>query len=190
MVNTSHAVWLNYWEFNIGSRNWCFSAKESKLTKSLTKNTVYYYSVNNVRMIIIDLTWLYFCVPPQEQISNGIQGCASLSSSSTVLIGSYSVDREALKRLGIGLALAAAVLAFILEKVFWCWICGPEEDCEHGRARRHQRKPWRGRMQRHNNVSPQIIGNRLHGISLCLKWTNRGRQWHQQSPGSCYCRLF
>ncbi|CAB1423485.1 unnamed protein product [Pleuronectes platessa] len=54
----------------------------------------------------------------QEQIPNGVQSCASISSSSTLLIGSYSLDREALKKLGIGLALAAAVLAFILEKVF------------------------------------------------------------------------
>ncbi|XP_040901026.1 threonylcarbamoyladenosine tRNA methylthiotransferase [Toxotes jaculatrix] len=54
----------------------------------------------------------------QEHIANGIQGPASTPSPSVLLIGSYSLDREVLKKLGIGLALAAAILAFIVEKLF------------------------------------------------------------------------
>ncbi|XP_069549323.1 threonylcarbamoyladenosine tRNA methylthiotransferase isoform X2 [Brachyistius frenatus] len=54
----------------------------------------------------------------QEYMANGVQGPASVSSSCTFLIGSYSVDREVLKKLGIGLALAAAILAFIVEKLY------------------------------------------------------------------------
>lgn len=47
----------------------------------------------------------------------GVQGPSSVSSS-VLLIGSYSVDRELLKRLGVGLALAAALLAFIVERIY------------------------------------------------------------------------
>ncbi|XP_059194953.1 threonylcarbamoyladenosine tRNA methylthiotransferase [Centropristis striata] len=55
----------------------------------------------------------------QEKMANGVQGPASsVPSSSVVLIGSYSLDREALKKLGIGLTLAAAILAFIVEKLY------------------------------------------------------------------------
>lgn len=43
-------------------------------------------------------------------MTSGLQNPASSFSYA-------SVDREGLKRLGIGLALAAAILAFILEKV-------------------------------------------------------------------------
>ncbi|GLD56522.1 threonylcarbamoyladenosine tRNA methylthiotransferase isoform X1 [Lates japonicus] len=67
----------------------------------------------------IILMQLYFCMPPtQEQIANGIQGPASMPSSSILSMGSYSLDKEVLKKLGIGLTLAAAVLAFIVEKLF------------------------------------------------------------------------
>ncbi|XP_071391486.1 threonylcarbamoyladenosine tRNA methylthiotransferase-like, partial [Centroberyx affinis] len=57
----------------------------------------------------------------QEQtalLANGTHGPASMSSSSRLLIGSYSLDRERLKMLGIGLALAAAILALIVEKLY------------------------------------------------------------------------
>lgn len=47
----------------------------------------------------------------QEHLANGIQG-------SSFLIGSSSVDREALKKLGIGLAVAVIILAFIVEKLY------------------------------------------------------------------------
>lgn len=47
----------------------------------------------------------------QEHLANGVQG-------SSFLIGSSSVDREALKKLGIGLAVAAIILAFIVEKLY------------------------------------------------------------------------
>lgn len=53
----------------------------------------------------------------QEQISDDIQA-ASLTSSPGALIGSYSLDREVLKKLGMGLMLAAAILAFIVEKLY------------------------------------------------------------------------
>lgn len=56
-------------------------------------------------------------------------------------MGSYSLDKEVLKKLGIGLTLAAAVLAFIVEKLFWQSSCVLEEDCEHGRGQWHQRSP-------------------------------------------------
>lgn len=49
-------------------------------------------------------------------MANGVQSPASLPSS-VLLNSSYSVDREVLKKLGIGLALAAAILAFIIEKL-------------------------------------------------------------------------
>ncbi|XP_068614912.1 threonylcarbamoyladenosine tRNA methylthiotransferase [Brachionichthys hirsutus] len=51
------------------------------------------------------------------QIANGVHGPAP-EKSSFLLMGSYSLDREGLKTLGIGLALAAAILAFIIEKLF------------------------------------------------------------------------
>lgn len=51
-------------------------------------------------------------------MSNGVQGSASMSSSSVLLMGSYSLDREVLKKLGVGLALAAALLAFLVEKLY------------------------------------------------------------------------
>eukprot|EP00064_Thunnus_orientalis_P010266 superscaffoldBa00001376_g10292 len=54
----------------------------------------------------------------QEKMANGVHGSASMSSSSVLLMGSYSLDREVLKKLGIGLALAAAILAFIVEKLY------------------------------------------------------------------------
>ncbi|KAM7382630.1 hypothetical protein PAMP_002353 [Pampus punctatissimus] len=54
----------------------------------------------------------------QEQMANGIQDSASMSSSPVWFIGSYSLDREVLKKLGVGLALAAALLAFIVEKLY------------------------------------------------------------------------
>ncbi|XP_056142958.1 threonylcarbamoyladenosine tRNA methylthiotransferase [Lampris incognitus] len=58
----------------------------------------------------------------QEQtaiLANGLRGPASTpSSSGSFLIGSYSLDREGLKMLGMGLALTAAILAFILEKLY------------------------------------------------------------------------
>lgn len=50
-------------------------------------------------------------------MTNGVQNPASVSSSSDFFSGFCSVDREALKKLGIGLALAAAILAFIIEKL-------------------------------------------------------------------------
>ena len=49
---------------------------------------------------------------------NGVNGSASLSPASAFFVGSYGVDREALKKLGIGLAIAAALLAFIVEKLY------------------------------------------------------------------------
>ncbi|XP_044064495.1 threonylcarbamoyladenosine tRNA methylthiotransferase isoform X1 [Siniperca chuatsi] len=54
----------------------------------------------------------------QEQMANGVQGPASMPPSSVLLFGSYSLDREVLKKLGIGLALTAAILAFIVEKLY------------------------------------------------------------------------
>ncbi|XP_035527862.1 threonylcarbamoyladenosine tRNA methylthiotransferase [Morone saxatilis] len=54
----------------------------------------------------------------QEQMANGVQGPASMTSSSGLLTGSYSLDGEGLKKLGIGLVLAAAILAFIIEKLY------------------------------------------------------------------------
>ncbi|TMS10440.1 Threonylcarbamoyladenosine tRNA methylthiotransferase [Larimichthys crocea] len=54
----------------------------------------------------------------QEQMANGVKDPASMPSSSVLLIGSYSLDREGLKKLGIGLALAAVILAFIVEKLY------------------------------------------------------------------------
>ncbi|XP_023819583.1 threonylcarbamoyladenosine tRNA methylthiotransferase [Oryzias latipes] len=48
----------------------------------------------------------------QEQSVRGTSG------SSSILIGCFSVDREALKKLGIGLAVAAALLAFIIDKLY------------------------------------------------------------------------
>lgn len=68
-------------------------------------------------LILKSFFLISLCFSPQEQIANGIQGHTSLPSSS-VLIGSYSLDREVVKKLGIGLALAAAVLALIVEKLF------------------------------------------------------------------------
>uniref|UniRef100_A0AAQ4S711 tRNA-t(6)A37 methylthiotransferase n=1 Tax=Gasterosteus aculeatus aculeatus TaxID=481459 RepID=A0AAQ4S711_GASAC len=50
----------------------------------------------------------------QEPTVNGIQDPAS----SLLLIGSYSLDREALKKLVIALTLAAAILAFVIEKLY------------------------------------------------------------------------
>ncbi len=55
---------------------------------------------------------------PQEKMVNGIQGPASMSPSSILSLGSYSLDKEGLKKLGIGLTLAAAILAFILDKLY------------------------------------------------------------------------
>ncbi|KAM6967980.1 threonylcarbamoyladenosine tRNA methylthiotransferase [Aplochiton taeniatus] len=55
----------------------------------------------------------------QEQttaLANGVQALSS-SSSSSLLIGSWSLDREGIKMLGLGLALLAAILAFVLEKI-------------------------------------------------------------------------
>lgn len=49
---------------------------------------------------------------------NGVQGPASMSPSSIMSLGSYSLDKEGLKKLGIGLTLAAAILAFILDKLY------------------------------------------------------------------------
>lgn len=57
-------------------------------------------------------------MPSQEQMANGVKDPASMPSSSVLLIGSYSLDREGLKKLGIGLALAAVILAFIVEKLY------------------------------------------------------------------------
>lgn len=51
-------------------------------------------------------------------MANGVKDPASMPSSSVLLIGSYSLDREGLKKLGIGLALAAVILAFIVEKLY------------------------------------------------------------------------
>uniref|UniRef100_A0A3P9JUS8 tRNA-t(6)A37 methylthiotransferase n=1 Tax=Oryzias latipes TaxID=8090 RepID=A0A3P9JUS8_ORYLA len=48
----------------------------------------------------------------QEQSVRGTSG------SSSILIGFFSVDRETLKKLGIGLAVAAALLAFIIDKLY------------------------------------------------------------------------
>lgn len=65
------------------------------------------------------LSFCMFPPPPQEQMANGIQVPVSVPSSSVLLFGSYSLDREVLKKLGIGIALAAAILAFIVEKLYW-----------------------------------------------------------------------
>ncbi|XP_072250734.1 threonylcarbamoyladenosine tRNA methylthiotransferase [Leuresthes tenuis] len=54
----------------------------------------------------------------QDHAVNGVNGRASVPPACTFLIGSYSLDREVLKKLGIGLALAAAILAFIVEKLY------------------------------------------------------------------------
>lgn len=55
----------------------------------------------------------------QEQMANGVHSPTAMSSSASVsLFGCYSVDRDALKKMGIGLALAAAILAFIVEKLY------------------------------------------------------------------------
>lgn len=68
----------------------------------------------------MSLTLLYFsacsvCFTPQEQMANGVKSLAP--SSSVLLRSSYSVDREVLKKLGFGLAVAAAILALIIEKL-------------------------------------------------------------------------
>ncbi|XP_068179865.1 threonylcarbamoyladenosine tRNA methylthiotransferase [Antennarius striatus] len=52
-----------------------------------------------------------------ELITNGGHGPAA-ENSSFLLMGPYSLDREGLKTLGIGLTLAAAILAFIVEKLY------------------------------------------------------------------------
>lgn len=70
----------------------------------------------------MSLTLLHFsacsvCFTPQEQMANGVKSLASVPSSSVLLRSSYSVDRDVLKKLGFGLALAAAILAFIIEKL-------------------------------------------------------------------------
>ncbi|XP_013869704.1 threonylcarbamoyladenosine tRNA methylthiotransferase [Austrofundulus limnaeus] len=54
----------------------------------------------------------------QERVVKGVRGAASAPPDSAFLIGSYSLDKDVLKRLGIGLALAAAILAFIVEKLY------------------------------------------------------------------------
>lgn len=54
--------------------------------------------------------------PPQEQTSS-VQSPSSWVSSA-VLMGSSGVDREVLKRAAIGLTLAAAILALLVEKLF------------------------------------------------------------------------
>lgn len=91
------------------------------LNKGHIKNLHLSWSQSNA------VVFLYFS-PPQEQMVNGVQSPASMPSSSVLLIGSYSLDREILKKLGIGLTLAAAILAFIVEKLYW-W-SKLEEDCE------------------------------------------------------------
>ncbi|KAM4633828.1 threonylcarbamoyladenosine tRNA methylthiotransferase [Polymixia lowei] len=57
----------------------------------------------------------------QEQTSNlanGVNGSTCTPSSPGLLIGSYSLDSEGLKMLGVGLAVVAAIIAFILEKLY------------------------------------------------------------------------
>uniref|UniRef100_A0A3P9IZW1 tRNA-t(6)A37 methylthiotransferase n=1 Tax=Oryzias latipes TaxID=8090 RepID=A0A3P9IZW1_ORYLA len=56
----------------------------------------------------------------QGEVSGLIQeqSVCGTSGSSSILIGCFSVDREALKKLGIGLAVAAALLAFIIDKLY------------------------------------------------------------------------
>ncbi|KAF7669230.1 hypothetical protein LDENG_00225740, partial [Lucifuga dentata] len=56
----------------------------------------------------------------QEQktlLTNGIQGSASVLSPS-LWIGSYGLDKDGLKTLVLGLALTAAIFAFIVEKLY------------------------------------------------------------------------
>lgn len=65
-------------------------------------------------MISVLFNCVSVCLPPQEPTVNGIQDPAS----SLLLIGSYSLDREALKKLVIALTLAAAILAFVIEKLY------------------------------------------------------------------------
>ncbi|KAI9520389.1 hypothetical protein NQZ68_018697 [Dissostichus eleginoides] len=63
---------------------------------------------NDCKVILID-----------EPMANGFQGpSSSMSSPSHLLIGSYSVDREVLKKLIIGVTLAAAILSYIVEKLY------------------------------------------------------------------------
>ncbi|XP_007555200.2 threonylcarbamoyladenosine tRNA methylthiotransferase-like [Poecilia formosa] len=54
----------------------------------------------------------------QEHMANGVKGAACVPPDSALLVGSCSLDRELLKKLGICIALAAAVLAFIIEKLY------------------------------------------------------------------------
>lgn len=49
-------------------------------------------------------------------MANGVHSPAALPSP-LFLTSSYSVDKEALTKVVIGLAVAAAVLAFIMEKL-------------------------------------------------------------------------
>lgn len=55
---------------------------------------------------------------PQVHKVNGVKGATSGTPDSALHVGSYSLDRELLKKLGMGFALAAAILAFIVEKLF------------------------------------------------------------------------
>lgn len=52
---------------------------------------------------------------PQEQMADGVRSPAALAPP-FLLSASYSVDKEALTKLLIVLAVAAAVLAFVIEK--------------------------------------------------------------------------
>lgn len=81
-------------------------------------------SLNSLICVRILFNLLVFL--PQEQKVNGVHVSVPTPSSCTFSIGSNSLDREMLKKIGIGLALAAVILAYIVQRVYWTMtvVCG------------------------------------------------------------------
>lgn len=88
----------------------CLKSNEQNLLVLVSQQIIQDYD-NQYEVLLI-------CLCPQEHVVNGTRGVSVAPPKFAVLTGPYSLDRDGLKRLGIGLALAAAILAFILDKLY------------------------------------------------------------------------
>lgn len=100
---------------------WVFYSQDVKIQLYkllITINDAGKKSLDSLNLSEVWLSNLHIFLP-QEQKVNGVHVSAPTPSSCTFLIGSNSLDREMLKKMGIGLALAAAILAYIVQKLYW-----------------------------------------------------------------------
>lgn len=105
------------------------------------------------------------CFFPQEQIANGH---TSVPSSSVLLIGSYNLDREVVKKLAIGLALAVAVLALIVEKLFWRSKSVLEEEWQHRSGQWHHKSPVSFNFYFLTNRKVEVKNTYSHYLLYCM----------------------